>query len=311
MSFKISNSVKCLTALVLVSACNASNAPTPTPTPPPPPTPTALNFNTTTTPASSQSSVTATNLLAANAVTQAQYNLASDAVTLTRSGAPSLTLTGSDANHPSNNNLDAYQVTGAPEQGTVVVAHTSNGDGYAVAFFDNSTSTSLDPQISALSGGTSSTAGTPSAIAGATFNGAYLGYASQSLGGFGTPASGSVTGDATLQINATGNGILPGTVVSNRQTGASGSVASITTTGGPINGNLQFNAIPLATTGLLGQTATGTMDGAFYEASAGNPDGEVIGTVLLQGGNAACIGSGNITTVGASCVVEAGTFVAD
>ena len=101
---------------------------------------------------------------------------------------------------------------------------------------------------------------------------------------------------------------MPGNFISNRQAGNT-PLVDVTIGAGVINGNLEFSAIPVSTTGLLGVPASGTMEGAFYEASPTNVDGEVIGAITLQGGNLPCVGP-NIAVNGAICVLETGVFVA-
>mgnify|MGYP000415297391 CR=1 FL=1 len=293
-----------IATLAIVSACGSST--TPTVTPPV----TTLNFNANTTTPSALTSTTQTGLASSNALNSANYDQPTDTLTLERTGTTDLVIAGSAVTHPQESNVRGYRINGS-ESGVAMIAQSSNGDGYAVALYDDSTSTALDPQGSSIVGGTSSSSLTNSALGNASFTGAYLGYANQTIGGL-AGGSSTVAGNAQIDINAAGTGIAGTTVITNRTLSNGNAVADLTTVGGALTGTSGFNGIVMNSTGLLGRSMTGTMNGTFVEADSSNANGEVVGAIVMQGGNGACtFPGGDVSVLGANCVMETGVFLAD
>jgi hypothetical protein len=288
-----------LSAFALVTACSSTS----TPTPPPPST--ALNFSTATTPPVALSALTQTRSAPANQITQAVYDEPTDTLTLDRTLATQVTLTGIDASHPANADLNLY--TGA--DGKAIVAHTSGGEGYAVAFYDDAT-TPGDHRASTLMGGTASTTLTSSVLGNANYMGEYLGYAAQSAASLVNPAD-PITGRVNITLDGAGTSVLGGPIVTNRVLPNGTALADINLTpASTLLTNNAFNNLPITSAGLLLAPTSGTVSGAIFDGAAGGTDGEMIGTIVLNGNPGNCGTPGNSAAGGnISCILETGTFI--
>ncbi|MDA7827608.1 hypothetical protein N9A67_05215 [Rhodobacteraceae bacterium] len=235
-------------------------------------------------------SLAQTGVAATQAMNGATYDQPTDTLTVKRTAASDVTFTASSEQHPSNSNLRYYSVSGS-ENGDAILATTTKGDGYAVAYINDTLST--DPEGSVIMGAASSTA--PNLVNGATFRGKYLGTGRYATASF--QASDTITGDVTATVAATN---VSG-VISNRVAGNS-ALGNVTWAAAPVTGN-NFSAAATGT-GLFNFATTGTVNGTFVEVDSNNPDGEIIGSVLLQGP-----GCGPTITTG-TCAIETGVFTA-
>jgi hypothetical protein len=238
-------------------------------------------------------SMAQTGVAATQAMNGATYDQPTDTLTVTRNGATDLTFTASSEQHPDNSNLRYYSVSGS-ENGDAILATTTKGDGYAVAYVNDTLAT--NPEGSVIMGAASSTA--PSLSANATFTGKYLGTGRHAI--LSSNASDTITGNVTINVNGTGAGWAGGLIEQRR---AGNTTLGNVAIGLPTMTGNSFTATASGT-GLFNYPTTGTVNGTFVEVDSNNPDGEIIGSVLLQGA-----GCGPTITTG-TCAIETGVFTA-
>lgn len=305
-------STKILCVMAVASALGAcSSSSTNTPTAPTPDT--SKNFDSAGAdkPIKSTDSDTLRGTPATAPVGQATYDQTSDTLTLTRTGSTDVAFVGSTTPNSNESDLLMFERTGS-DPGLAFVATTSGGEGYAVAY-DN---TGLaNDEMSTLVGGSSTTSTTPNLLENAVFEGQFLGQGEMILLGA-SQLSETLTADVYMKLDGTGTQILDsasaGTAfLSNWQgNGIPLSDVNITTTTGINTGTLDFSGVPIAMgpSGLTQPvTLNGSTDGAFYNATSNN-DGEVVGSVQLQGQNGAC---STTTSNFDTCAMLTGVFVAD
>lgn len=180
------------------------------------------------------------------------------------------------------------------KKGDAILATTTKGDGYAVAYVNDTLAT--NPEGSVIMGAASSTA--PSLSANATFTGKYLGTGRHAI--LSSNASDTITGNVTINVNGTGTGWAGGLIEQRR---AGNTTLGNVAIGLPTMTGNSFTATASGT-GLFNYPTNGTVNGTFVEVDSNNLDGEIIGSVLLQGA-----GCGPTITTG-TCAIETGVFTA-
>lgn len=262
-----------------LSACSSSNSP------PPSSIPNQNDINVADKPVMGLVSGSAANgAPVSDNVNNIKYDADAGAAEINRA-TNDVSMTG--ATSAGNNIVKLEDSTGL--KSALIIAQTTDGNGYAAAYRDGDNAVS-NPEHSVLVGGASTTA---APLVGATYQGDYVGYASQHALGLST--KGVTTGDVSLTITspttATGG-------ITSRNTGlANVTFGPLTVTGADFTGTA-------STTGIFGQAASGTVSGTFFETDNQNPTAdEAVGTLLLQGGTCVVTGVNNGT-----CAIESGAF---